>query len=175
MKKSLIVFLCVVLTTLVFGERADIIVAKDGTGNFNSIQSALNSIPKNNTKHIIILIKNGVYNEKLFVTQSFISIVGEHQDSTRIVYAELRKNWLKNNPNDWGSATVNIDSNVTDLTIANITIHNNYGSLYGDHDHQFAILGKGTRIILLYCNVIGDGGDTISLWNSEYGMYYHSN
>ncbi len=64
MKKNLFVFLRVVVTTLVFGERADIFVAKDGTGNFNSIQSVLNSIPRNNSKHIIILVKNGVYNEK---------------------------------------------------------------------------------------------------------------
>ncbi len=175
MKKNLIVVFCVVFTSLVFGERTEINVAKDGSGNFTSIQSALNSIPKNNTKHIIILVKNGTYNEKLFITHSFLSIVGEHQDSTRIVFAELRKNWLKSNPGDWGSATVNIDSTVTDLTIANLTIQNNYGSLYGDHDHQFALWGKGTRIILFYCNVIGDGGDTVSLWNSENGMYYHSN
>jgi pectinesterase len=176
MKKVASLFFVGLLSLSAFSaERADIIVAKDGAGKFTSIQSAINSIPQNNSQRVIILVKKGVYNEKLFITKSFISIVGEDQESTRIVYAELRKNWLKKNPNDWGSATVNIDSTVTNLTIANVTIQNNYGSLYGDHDHQFAILGKGTRIILLYCNVIGDGGDTVSLWNSENGMYYHSN
>lgn len=175
MKTFILLFLLCMFSISTATERANIIVAKDGSGHFTSIQSALNSIPKNNSKPVIILVKNGIYNEKLFITHSFVSIVGEHQDSTRIVFAELRKNWLKNNPNEWGSATINIDSTVTDLTIANMTIHNNYGSLFGDHDHQFAIWGKGTRIMLLYCNVIGDGGDTVSLWNAENGMYYHSN
>jgi pectinesterase len=176
MKNILGVIMLVLSLSVAYAkETADIIVAKDGSGNFTSIQSAINSIPKKNSKNVIILIKNGVYTEKIFITTSFISLVGEDRDSTRIVYAELRKNWLKDHPNDWGSATINIDSAVSDITIANLTVHNNYGSLYGDHDHQFTIWGKGTRIIILYCNIIGDGGDTISLWNFTDGMYYHSN
>lgn len=176
MRSIIILSFIGMVTQIIFPiERADIIVAKDGSGQFTSIQSALHTIPQNNTKHIIILVKNGVYQEKLFIMQSYITIVGENQDSTRIVYAELRKNWLRDNPSDWGSATVNIDSAVTDITIANLTIYNNYGSVYGDHDHQFALWGKGTRIILLYCNVIADGGDTVSLWNADNGMYYHAN
>ncbi len=160
---------------LLYGaERADIIVAQNGTGTFLTIQEAINSIPKNNARNVTILVKNGTYREKLFISTSYVSIVGEDRDSTRIVFAELRKNWLKNNPTDWGSATVNIDSGVSNITFANLTIQNNYGSLYGDHDHQFALWGKGTRIALLYCNVIGDGGDTVSLWNALDGMYYHS-
>ena len=168
--------LCLIGIFFVYGkETADIIVAKDGSEKFTSIQSAINSIPKNNTKNVIILIKKGTYNEKIFITNSFISLVGEDRDSTCIVYGELRKNWVKDHSSDWGSATLNIDSSVTDVIIANLTVRNNYGSLYGDHDHQFAIWGKGTRISILYCNIIGDGGDTVSLWNSNDGMYYHSN
>jgi hypothetical protein len=40
--------------------------------------------------------------------------------------------------------------------------------------HQFAIRGAGTRIRLLNCSVVSDGGDALSLWNRETGMYYHS-
>jgi pectinesterase len=157
-------------------ERAQIIVAADGSGNFKTIQEALNSIPKNNASNIIILIKKGTYQEKLFVEKSFITLVGEDRDSTRIVYAELREKWLQeHNGSDWGSAVVNIDSQATDITIANLTIHNNYGSLYHIPKHQFAIRGNGTRIRILYCNVIADGADTISLWDRADGMYYHSN
>ena len=166
-------------------ERADIVVAQDGTGRFHSIQEALNSIPDNNKRLMIILIKKGVYAEKLFITKSNIALVGEDKDSTRIVYAELRSNWTKAPNNhrdgtldsaDWGSAVVNIGNGVTDVTIANLTVYNNYGSLYGTHDHQFAVRGfNATRIIFLNCNVISDGGDTMSLWNRAEGMYYHAN
>lgn len=156
-------------------ERADLIVSKDGKGNFRTITEALKAAPAENSKTFIILVKNGIYNEKLFITKSNIAIVGEDRDSARIVFAELRRNWLSGKERtDWGSGTINIDSTVTGFTLANITVHNNYGSLYGDHDHQFAIRGWGTKIILLNCNIIADGGDTVALWHPN-GMYYHSN
>ena len=157
-------------------ERAKIIVSADGTGNYTTIQEALNSIPQNNAQNIIVLIKKGTYHEKIFIQKSSVSLVGEDRDSTLIVYAELRENWAKeHNGSDWGSAVVNIDSQATDITIANLTIHNNYGSLYHTPKHQFAVRGRGTRIRILYCNVIADGADTISLWDRVDGMYYHSN
>ena len=171
---ALIIFFLPLL--LVAKEKADIIVAKDGSGNFRTIQGALDSVPVNNTRTVIILIKKGTYNEKLFVTKSNVALVGEDRDSTRIVFAELRENWRKaHNGSDWGSAVVNIDSTVTDFTVANLTVYNNYGSLHPTAEHQYAIWGTGTRIIIINANIIGDGGDTLSLWNRPNGMYYHSN
>ena len=156
-------------------ECARIVVAQDGSGDFTTIQEAINSVPPHNAHTVTIVIKKGTYREKLYITTSFITLAGEDRDSTRIVYAELRKNWNERRfGNDWGSAVVNIDSSVTDLTIVNLTIHNNYGSLYQTEDHQFAIRGSGTRVMLLGCNVIADGGDTVSLWNRQSGMYYHA-
>jgi pectinesterase len=157
------------------GEKADITVALDGSGQFTSIQQAIDAVPANNKKNVVILIRNGVYHEKLYITKSRVSLVGEDRDSTRIVYAELRKNWVKaHDGSDWGAAVVNIDTFVTDITLANLTVYNNYGSLYGDHDHQFAVRGGGTRIVILNCSIVADGGDTLSLWNKKNGMYYHA-
>jgi pectinesterase len=172
------IFACVFSTMMLAEEKANIIVAQDGSGQFLKIQDAIDSVPADNKKNVIILIRSGVYREKLFITKSYITLVGEDRDSTRIIYAELRKNMNKtvmDMRGDWGTAVVNIDSFVTDITLANLTVHNNYGSLYGDHDHQFAVRGGGTRIMILNCNIIADGGDTLSLWNKINGMYYHAN
>lgn len=161
---------------MVAKERANIIVAKDGSGMYTSIQEAINSVPIDNKENIIILIRKGIYNEKIYITKNYITLVGEDRDSTRIVYAELRKNWVNDhNGSDWGAAVVNIDSNVTNIILADLTIYNNYGNLYGNHDHQFAVRGGGTHIIILNCNIKADGGDTLSLWNKVDGMYYHAN
>lgn len=174
----------VVLTGADAGERANAVVALDGSGQFTTIQSALDAAPANATQPWIILIKNGTYREKLFVTKSFVTLVGENRDSTRIVYAELRTNWTKarnDRPDgtgeelDWGSAVINIGNGATDITLANLTVHNDYGMRTGNHDHAFAIRGfDATRIMLLACNVISDGGDALALWNRETGMYYHN-
>jgi len=159
----------------IFAISADIIVSKDGSGNFMTIQEALNSIPENEDKQFIIYIKNGIYYEKLFIEKNNIALIGENRDSVKIIFAELRKNWKVDHPDDYGSAVINIKEDVTDLFLKNLTVHNNYGSLYGDNDHQFAIRGGGNKIIIVDCNIIADGGDTLSLWNSESGMYYHKN
>ena len=157
-------------------ERANIIVAADGSGNFRTVQEAINSVPAKNSRNVVILIKNGIYREKLWISNNFITLVGEDRDSTRIVYAELRETWNRDHHgSDWGAGVVNIDSLATDITLANLTVHNNYGSLFGDNKHQFAIRGGGTRVIIVNCNVLADGGDTVSLWNRENGMYYHAN
>lgn len=160
-------------------EKADVIVAKDGSGNYTTIQAAINSAPTVLDKPFIILVKNGIYNEKIFIEKNFITLVGEDRDSTRIIFAELRRNWLVDHPgNDWGSAVINVGNTVTDLTIANLTIYNNYGSTHAGeekpNDHQFAIRGGGERVIIINCNIKADGGDTLSLWNSASGKYYHA-
>jgi pectinesterase len=174
----IIAVFCVFLPRVIAKERANIIVAQDGSGQFKTIQDAINSVPANNKNNVVILIRNGVYREKLFIEKSFITLVGEDRDSTRIVYAELRRN-INTSPLDmrldWGTAVVNIDSFATDITLANLTVHNNYGSLHHTDEHQFAIRGGGTRIIILNCTIIADGGDTLSLWNKKDGMYYHAN
>lgn len=153
-----------------------LVVAQDGTGNFRTIQEALDAVPVGTDSVTIIFIKKGIYREKLFISKSHLALIGEERDSTQIIFAQLRKEWrAKNRDSDWGAGVINIDSTVTNLTIANITVHNNYGSLFGDHDHQFAIWGLGTKISLSQCNIISDGGDALSLWNKKNGMYYHSN
>jgi pectinesterase len=175
MKRIILVSLVFIASLAFAEENANLIVAKDGSANYRTIQDALNAVPVNNQKTFTILVKNGIYNEKLFFTRNNVAIVGENRDSTRIIFAELRKNWLAQKGNgDYGSAVINIDSTANDITIANLTVHNNYGSLYGNRDHQYAIRGFGTRIIILNCNIIADGADTIALWNTN-SLSYHSN
>lgn len=153
-----------------------IVVAQDGTGAFTTIQAALDSIPAGNTAWRTILIRNGTYAEKVFIKSSHVALVGEDRERTRIVFAELRKNWRTAHPDDWGAAVVNIADTATDLFIGNLTVLNNYGALHGDHDHQFAIRSGGiaTRIWIVHARVAADGGDTLSLWNTGNGMYYHA-
>lgn len=157
-------------------ERVDLVVAQDGSGDFRTIQAALDAVPEGNAAHKLILVRDGVYREKLFLTRSHVSLVGESREGTRIEYAELRRSWRQSHPDDWGAAVVNVGPEVTDLVLANLTVRNDYGRLSGDHDHQFAIRsgGNATRIALLHATVAADGGDTLSLWNGTSGLYYHA-
>ena len=147
-------------------ENADLIVARDGSGDFNSIQEAINSVPAQNTELIIILIKNGTYEEEIRIDKNNIALVGEDRDCTRIEFYK---------PYDWdsvytkvGRAVVNIYAD--DVILANLTVENTQPDV---NIHAFAVYGKNnTRTIIINCNILSNGGDTLSLWNGETGMYY---
>ena len=48
----------------------DATVAKDGTGNFTTVQAALDAAPANRITVYTIFIKNGIYKEKITVASN---------------------------------------------------------------------------------------------------------
>lgn len=149
-------------------------VAQDGSAPYRSIQQALNTLPQSD-EQAIIQIGPGIYREKLYLTRDKVALIGSGAANTEIRVAELRTNWLKQHPSDWGAAVVNIRA--SDIALLNLSIVNSYGELTGDNEHQFAVRGfeHATRIITANCRIIAGGADTLSLWNKTDGMYYHDN
>ena len=47
--------------------KPDLVVAADGSGDFKTVQAAVQSIPETNSERFVILIKNGIYREKVRV------------------------------------------------------------------------------------------------------------
>jgi beta-xylosidase/lysophospholipase L1-like esterase len=154
--------------------REGLVVAPDGGGDFRTVQAALDAIPAENGINRTIVVRDGVYREKVFITASHVALVGEDRSRTRLEYAELRRHWRAAHPDDWGAAVVNIGPKATDVVLANLTVHNDHGRRHGDHDHQFAIrsMGEATRIALLHVDARADGGDTVSLWNDATGVSF---
>ncbi|MDR0541047.1 MAG: Ig-like domain-containing protein, partial [Dysgonamonadaceae bacterium] len=71
----------------------DFVVAKDGSGNGTTIQSAFNAAPANGTP-FLIFVKNGVYEERpsLPAGKSNVSLIGQNRDGVLIsaaVYSGL--------------------------------------------------------------------------------------
>ncbi len=63
-------------------------VAADGTGDYKTVQEAVNNAPANRTKPYVIYIKKGVYKELLTIAKNktYIHFVGENAESTIITY-----------------------------------------------------------------------------------------
>ncbi len=151
--------------------KPDITVASDGSGGFASVQAAVDSIPKDNTERKIIFIKNGTYTEKLRIERSFVTLLGEDRAKTRLVW-EINdpRNDPKANADGKGIASFNLH-NASDIVVDNLTIDN--PAKLGLKPFAVFSTGQGTRIVMQNANILGLGGDTLSLWTR--GLYYHRN
>ncbi|XP_027109707.1 probable pectinesterase/pectinesterase inhibitor 58 [Coffea arabica] len=66
--------------------KPDLIVAKDGSGNFTTINEALLNITKNEEKRFVLYIKEGVYEEKVTFHKNLLhlTVIGDGPTKTRI-------------------------------------------------------------------------------------------
>src|SRR5437870_3085072 len=87
MKRTVFIFLLSFLMLHAFSQRK-ITVAQDGSGDFKTVQAALNSVPYANKKPVTIYIKPGIYKEKLHLDSSknFVSLIGENKFNTILTF-----------------------------------------------------------------------------------------
>lgn len=103
------------------------IVAKDGSGDFTTIQDAVNSIPVTNSKRITITITDGVYKEKLIINKPFVSLQGTAKEKVKVTFSDFAKKPLENGEN-MGTFSSYSTLIIGDHFIAkNITFENNAG------------------------------------------------
>ncbi|MEK5444063.1 MULTISPECIES: pectate lyase [unclassified Fredinandcohnia] len=106
----------------------EIFVAKDGTGDYATIQAAIDAIPANNTTPITIFIKNGVYKEVVTVPNNkpFITMIGEDPVNTIITFDNFagRDNGVGGTLGTSGSASVYLRAN--DFRVENVTFENSF-------------------------------------------------
>lgn len=64
------------------------IIAKDGSGDFTSIQAAIDAIPMNHRQPTILLVRMDEYHEKVVVNKDNVRIIGEARDRTVITWSD---------------------------------------------------------------------------------------
>jgi pectinesterase len=166
-------------------------VSQKGNGQFTSIQAAIDKIPSNNNDFLTIVIEAGIYNEKLLIKQkNNFQLVGAGIDKTIITQSIARDAWRCDHNDDWGVATVNVDSAFS-IGFKNLTIQNIYGfehketlkipcaldtaqfKLVQATGHQMAFRSfYATQLKFENCHFKAYGGDTMSPWNTTNGMFY---
>ncbi|OVA02618.1 Pectinesterase [Macleaya cordata] len=74
------------LASSVANIKPDLVVAKDGSGKFRTINEALAVVPKKNNATFVIYIKQGVYNEHVSVNRSMTNLmfIGDGPTKTKI-------------------------------------------------------------------------------------------
>jgi len=156
----------ILLLSLLSFKAADktIVVSKDGKGNFTSIQQAVDAAENRSLTRTKIIIKSGVYKEKIIIpeTKGAIIVEGENPQNTIITYDDFasKKNAEGKDIGTTGSSTIFIYSN--DFTAKNITFENSSGRV----GQAVAVLTSGDRIIFENCRFLGNQ-DTIYLKGAQ--------
>jgi pectinesterase len=139
-----------------------ITVAADGSGNFTTVQAAVNSVPANNTVAVTINIKAGTYRGVVTIpaNKPNISLVGTGSSATAVVLVESHAAGLtKPDGTTYGtfnSATVFIQANNT--TVSNLTMSNDFNeaavNLSGEQ--AVAVNTSGDRVQFNGVRILGN-------------------
>ncbi|MDQ0060318.1 pectinesterase family protein [Paenibacillus harenae] len=104
--------------------------ASDGVKVFNTVQSAVDAIPTNNTERTIVYVTPGTYIEKVKINRPYVSLVGAGMDETTIVYGDYAGTAsTQGQPGHTGSTFLSQTVEVTAdyFTAAHLTIENSAG------------------------------------------------
>lgn len=132
-----------------------IIVAKDGSGHYTRVQSALDAVPLNNKKPITIFIRNGIYKEKLHLDSSknFVTLIGEDKFKTVLTHNDHTG---KISPT---GDTINTRTSYTfivkadNFTAENLTIQNDAGFSAGQ---AVGLESDGDMASFYNCRIVGN-------------------
>jgi pectinesterase len=132
----------------------DIVVAKDETGNFKTVQEALTAVPDRSEKRTIIFIRNGIYIEKLVLPPSKINVtmIGENVDSVILTNDDHSgKKFGEDTLNTFSSYSFSIQAD--GFIAEHITFENSAGRFAGQ---AVVVTVKSDRVIFKNCRLIGN-------------------
>lgn len=133
----------------------DAVVAKDGTGNYTSVQKAIDAMPENRTQPWLIFVKNGVYDElvRISPTKRFVHLIGQDREKTIIQYkincagkiGDLGWEYSANRVGLAAGSVVVIES--TDFFTENISYINTWGYETQNGPQALAIQTRNDRAV----------------------------
>ncbi|MEO8436214.1 MAG: pectate lyase [Pyrinomonadaceae bacterium] len=128
-------------------KRSDFTVAADGSGDFTTVQQAVDRIPENNSQRFVIYIKAGTYKEQVRVptNKPYVTFLGEQPEKTRLTFG------LGNSQVGSTSASYSTYIGASDFHAANLTFENSFGV----GSQAVAILVDADRAIFRNCRFLG--------------------
>lgn len=153
----------------------DFVVAKDGTGDFFTVQEAINAAPDYcKQDETIIYIKDGVYEEKVTIPTSKqkLHIIGQSAENTVIRWSDYAKKIGPTGYEMGTSATSTVFLYGSDFLAENLTIENAAGE--GKNIGQAcAITVDADRVAFINCRFIANQ-DTIYTYGKGQRQYFRN-
>ena len=142
------------------------VVAQDGSGNYTTIQAAINDSKSFPYQRITIFIKNGTYHEKVKIHEwnSNISLIGESKENTIITFDDYFNKINLGINSTFYTYSLLVEAN--DVLLKNLTIEN----ASGDVGQAVALSVFSDRVAVINCRILGNQ-DT--LYASGKGCQYY--
>jgi pectinesterase len=148
----------------------DFVVAADGSGNFKTVQEAINAVPDFRKTTTTIFIKNGTYKEKLNLSTSkqMVKMIGESVEKTILTFDDWaqRKNAFGEEKGTSGSASFYIYG--SQFSAENITFQNTAGPV----GQAVALFVAGDKAKFTNCRMLGFQ-DTLYTYGYASRQYYY--
>ncbi|MGC4806408.1 pectinesterase family protein [Micromonospora sp. DT233] len=156
------------------------VVARDGSGDFTSVQAAVNAVPAGNSARFTITIKPGTYRELVTIPadRPYVSFVGSTGNARDVVITyDNASGTPKPGGGTYGtsgSASVTIDGH--DFTATHLTFSNSFDEAAHDYgaEQAVAVLTRADRLVFDDVRFLGNQ-DTLyhnSASNSAIGRAY---
>lgn len=141
------------ISASLFGADYDFVVSGDGSGDFETVQEAINAVPDLRKNETRIFIKNGKYKEKLILpaSKTNVTFIGEDVSKTIITYDDYasRTNRFGEEIGTSGSSGFFVFGE--GFTARNITFENSSGPV----GQAVAVRIDGDKVIFENCRFLG--------------------
>jgi pectinesterase len=148
----------------------DFVVAQDGSGNFKTVQEAIDAVPDFRKKITTIFIKNGVYKEKLILpgSKKMVKFIGENVGKTILTYDDFAQklNLFGEEKGTSGSSSFYVYGD--EFTAENITFENTAGPV----GQAVAIWVASDKSRFINCRFLGFQ-DTLYTFGHGTRQYYN--
>jgi len=142
-------------------------VAQDGSGDFTKIQDAIYACPAFPYEKVTVIIKNGIYNEKVRIPEWNTNVVlqGESKEKTIITFDDNFSKINVGRNSTFYTYTVLVEGD--DFAASNLTIKN----ASGDNGQAIALSVVANRVKISNCNILGNQ-DTLYLSGKDAKQYF---
>jgi hypothetical protein len=145
---------------------ASLVVATDGSGDFDTVQGAVDSIPLGNTNRVVINIHDGNYVEIIDVSsKNNLTIAGQSRAGTVVGYPN------NNNINPGSTTRMAFKVNSSGINLENLTVLNSTPQ-GGSQAEALNVSRGGYQCIINHCN-LDSRQDTILLYFANSQAYFN--
>jgi pectinesterase len=152
-----------------YAQQNDFTVAFDGSGDYKTVQDAINAVPDFRKNRTTIYIKSGTYKEKIVLpkSKSNITLAGQDAEKTILTYDDFasKKNHFGEEMGTTGSASFYVFAE--DFVAENITFENSAGPV----GQAVAVRIDADRVMFNNCRFLG-WQDTLYPFGEKNRVYF---